>query len=107
MRDAFSFKRTARLPSREMTLKSAAAFDLATASSVKFVYREMGVDERREIAAVTVDAPTKKIRVEFGDTDVATIARYEWHVEVVIGGKTMCFPESGYYTFSVTELIEA
>jgi hypothetical protein len=107
MRDAFSFKRTERLPSREMTLKSAATFDLASASSVKFVYRTKGIVERRELAAVVVDAPAKRIRVDFGDTDVAIVGKFEWHIEVVLGGKLMTFPEGGFFTFAVTGNIEA
>jgi hypothetical protein len=106
MKDAFGCKRGARLPSREMTLKSSASFDLAAASSVTFVYRTMGVVERNEIVAVVVDAPTKKIRIDFADLDVDVEARYEWHVEVVFSSKRMDFPEVGFYTFSVTENIE-
>jgi hypothetical protein len=107
MFDAFSFKRTSRLPSREMTLKSAAAFDLTLASSIKFVYRALGGTGRNEIVAVVVDATANRIRVDFADADVATVGQYEWHVEAVFAAKTMCFPESGFYTFSVTEMIEA
>lgn len=107
MADKFSFKKGARLPSREMTLSSAAAFDLAQASSVTFVYRTQGVIERRTIVAVVVDAPTKKVRVDFGDVEVGTIGKFEWHIEAVISGKTMCFPERGFYTFSVTDTIAA
>lgn len=107
MRDSFVFKRTSRLPSREMTLKSTAVFDLAAASSVKFVYRTLGVDERNEISAVVTDAPNKRIRVDFADLDVDTIARYQWHIEVMFTGKVMCFPEDGYFTFSVIDMIEA
>jgi hypothetical protein len=106
MADKFSFKKGARLPSREMTLTSESAFDLSTASSVTFVYRRKGIDERIVIPAVIVDAPTKKIRVDFGDVDVATIGQYEWHIEAVFSSKTMVFPERGFHTYSVTETID-
>jgi hypothetical protein len=87
-----------------MTLKSTAAFDLTQASSVKFVYRTMGGTGRNEIAAVVTSATA--IRVDFADLDVAVVARYEWHIEAVFTGKTMCFPENGYFTFSVIDMIE-
>jgi hypothetical protein len=103
MADTFSFKKGARLPSREMTLSSAAAFDLTQAASVTFVYRTQGVAERKTIAAVVLSA--SRIRVDFADTDVSTIAKYQWHIEAVFTGKTMCFPERDFYTFSVTETI--
>ncbi len=106
MPDKFSFKKGARLPSRELLLESVASFDLSAASSVTFVYRAKGVDERRTIAAVVTDAPGKRIRVDFGANDVATIGVYEWHVEAVFTGQTMCFPERGFYTFSVTDTID-
>lgn len=106
MRQAFSFKRGARLPSREMTLTSSGTFDLALASSVTFVYRKLNVVERNEIVATVVDAPTKRIRVDFGATDVDTVSVYEWHIEAVFTGKTMTFPEDGFFQFSVVETIE-
>lgn len=116
MADLFSFKKGARLPSRSLKLKSSASFDLAQASSITFVYRTKGVVERRTIAVVvfgatTYDAETEQysasITVDFGATDVATVASFEWHVEAVFSGKTMCFPEKDFYTFSVTETIAA
>lgn len=116
MADLFSFKKGARLPSRSLKLKSHASFDLAQASSITFVYRTKGVVERRTITvsvygATSYDAEEKlysaSITVDFGDSDVATIAKYEWHVEAVFSGKTMCFPEKDFYTFSVTEPIAA
>jgi hypothetical protein len=105
MADKFSFKKGAVLPSRELTLTSEATFDLSTASSVTFVYRTQGTQERKTITAVVTDAPNGKIRVDFGAPDVATIGRYEWHVEAVFSGKTMVFPERDFYTFSVTATI--
>jgi hypothetical protein len=106
MRDAFQFKRGARLPSRTMTLKSKATFDLATASSVKLVYRKVGVVERNEIVASSIDAPNKRVTFDFGTLDTDELAQYQWHVEAVFSGKRWDFPEGGFYTFSVVETIE-
>lgn len=107
MSDAFSFKKGARLPSRTLTLSGNGITTLTGVDSVTFVYRESGVTERRTIAAVITDAPNMKVRVDFGASDVAAIKKFQWHVEAVVGGLTMCFPEKGFYTFSVTEAIEA
>ncbi len=104
MTDKFSFKKGARLPSREMTLTSSTDFNLQTADSVTFVYRKKGVAERNTIAPVIL-SPTK-IRVDFGSIDVDEIAQYEWHVEAVFSSKRMDFPERSFFTFSVTETIE-
>lgn len=38
--------------------------------------------------------------------DVDVEARYEWHIEAVFSGELMCFPEIGFYTFSVGDMIE-
>lgn len=104
--DLFSFKRGARLPTRTITLVGNGLTNLDGIDGVKFVYRTAGVEERKEIVASVADSAAMKVQVAFGATDVAVEAKYQWHVEVTIGGLIMCFPEKGFFTFSVTDTIE-
>ena len=106
MADLFSFKKGARLPSRTITLVGNGLTTLTGIDNAKFIYRKSGVVERTEILAVVVDVDLLQIRVDFAALDVDEISKYQWHVEVTIGGLVMCFPEKGFYTFSVTETIE-
>lgn len=106
MSTLFSIKKGARLPSVEMTLTSASAYDLATATSVNFVYRTKGVAERTVVALVVVDAPTKLVRLDLSAAEVDTIGKFQCHVEVTIDGKVMTFPHKGFDEFEVTETIE-
>ena len=109
MADAFSFKRTARLPIRVITLagNGLSNLDGIDPGSVKFVYRQAGVEERKEIAGTVQDSAAMKVAIPFGAIDVATEGKYQWQIEVTVGGLTMCFPEKGFYTFAVTDNIEA
>jgi hypothetical protein len=107
MADAFSFKKGVRLPSRTITLSGNGLTTLVGVDQVVFVYRKKGVAERNEIIAVVTDAAAMKVRVDFGALDVDEIATYQWQCEAVVGGERMAFPEKGFYTFSVTENIEA
>lgn len=106
--DAFSYKRGARLPVRIVTLAGNGLSDLSSldVGSILFVYRTIGVDERKTITATIFDSPTMKIRVDFGAIDSATLGKYQWHIEAQVGGLTMCFPEKGFYSFSITDQIE-
>lgn len=109
MSDVFSYKKGMRLPSRIITLAGNGITTLTELDpgSIKFVYRKKGVAERVEIAASIVSASAKTIEVDFGAVDTDEIAQYQWHVEATVGGLTMAWPERGFYTFSVTEAIEA
>lgn len=102
----FTVKKTARLPSIELTLTSTATYDLAAASSVNFVYHPKGGTGRTIVPLVTVDAPTKKVRLDLGSADVAVLGAFSCHVEVTIGGKVMCFPQKGFDEFQVTDTLE-
>lgn len=107
-RDAFSYKRGMRLPSRIITLVGNGVTNLTAIDpgSIKFVYRPKETNQRKEIAASVVDAALMKIDVDFGAVDTSVAAQYQWHVEATIGGLVMAWPEKGFYTFSVTETIE-
>lgn len=105
--DAFSFKRGARLPVRIVTLSGNDLSNLDGIASATFVYRAIGVDERKEIAATVYDSAAMQVSVAFGAIDVATEGKYQWQVEVDVGGLVMTFPEKGFYTFSITDNIEA
>lgn len=105
--DLFSYKKGMRLPSRVLTLDGNGIASLAELDpgSIRFVYRKKGVAERNEITPTIVDAAARKIRVDFGAIDTNTIAAYQFHVEGMVGGKLLAWPERGFYTFSVTETI--
>lgn len=107
MKDAFSYKKGMRLPSRFITLAGNGVTSLTQldVGSIKFVYRKTGVAERNAIDATIVDAAAMRISVDFGTVDTDEIAQYQWHVEAKIGGLPMAFPEVGFYTFSVTDTI--
>ncbi len=106
MAQLFSIKKGARLPSQTLTLRSTAVYDLATASSVDFVYRKKGVSERIVVPLVVVDATAKTVRLDPGTGEVDLIGIFECHVEVTIGGLVMPFPSEGFDTFKVTSTIE-
>lgn len=108
LRDAFSFKRGMRLPSRIVTLvgNGLANLDSIDPGSIKFVYRKKGVVERNLITATVVSSTAMTIKVDFGTLDTDELARYEWHIEATIGGLGLAWPERDFYTFSVTETIE-
>ncbi len=106
MSTLFSVKKSARLPSVELTLTSSVVYDLATATTVNFVYRQKGVAQRVVVAMIVTDAPNKKARLDLGVADVATVGKYQCHVEVTIGVKIMTFPNKGFDEFEVTDTIE-
>lgn len=106
MSTLFSLKKGARLPSVELTLTSTTTYDLADASSVLFVYRAKGSTERVTETLTVTDAPTKKVQLDVTAAMVDTVGKFDCHVEVVIGGKTMCFPNVGFDDFVVANTIE-
>lgn len=101
----FSVKRGARLPSIVLTLASSATYDLVTAASVNFVYRSKGSAARVVVPLTVVDATAKTVRLDLAATDVAVADKFQCQVEVTIGGKVMCFPQTGFDEFAVTETI--
>lgn len=105
--DQFTFKKGARLPVRIFTLAGNGLANLDGIAGADFVYRRMGVEERKTIAATVSDSAALQVSVAFGALDVATEGKYQWHIEVDVGGLVMCFPEKGFNTFSVTDNIEA
>lgn len=111
MPDLFSFKRGIYGPARIVTLNGNGLTNLDGIDSVKFVYRTLvdgvPVEERNEIVATVHDSAAMQVLVTFSALDVDVEAKYQWQVEVVVGGVTMAFPEKGFYTFSVTDNIEA
>jgi hypothetical protein len=110
MADAFSFKRGASAPDRLVVLDGNDVTDLDAldGGTLKFIYRTAGVVELNEIAAAIEGPGTDlTIRVAFDTVDTETIAKYQWHIEAQLSGKKMYWPEKGFYTFSVTENIEA
>lgn len=110
MADAFSFKRGASAPDRLVTLAGNNVTDLSAldGGTIKFIYRRAGVTELNEIAAA-IEGPTTDlvVRVAFDAINTETIAKYQWHIEAQVSGKKMYWPEKGFYTFSVTDNIEA
>jgi hypothetical protein len=111
MADSFSFKRGARLPVRVITITGNGLTNLDVIDSAKFVYRALvdsvPVEERREIAASVFDSDAMQVSVAFAALDVSVEGKYQWHIEVAVSGLLMYFPEKGFYTFSVTDNIEA
>lgn len=105
-KDSFSFKRGARLPARIVQLAGNGLTSLDGISGATFVYRKIGISERKTIAANVHDSAAMQVSVAFGAIDVATEGKYQWQIEVDIGGLVMSFPEKGFYTFSITDNIE-
>ena len=104
MAQLFSLKKGARLPAQTWTLTSSAAFDLTTASSVKFVYRLKGTVERVETTLVVVSAAVVRLDADVGISD--SEGTHQCHVEAVWGGLRMDFPNEGFDTFKITPTIE-
>ncbi len=106
MAELFSIKKGVQLPSQTWTLDTSASLDLASATSVDFVYRKKGVAERVVKALTVTDAPTKEVRLDLAIDEVDLIGTFQCQVEVTIGGKVMAFPHEGFDTFKVTANIE-
>jgi len=108
MSDAFSYKRGMRLPNRIITLAGNGLSNLDTVDpgSLNFVYRTSGfTGERKVIAAAISESAAMKIEVDFASIDTSVVAKYQWQVEATIGGLPLAWPESGFYTFSITDTI--
>lgn len=106
MSAAFTLKRTARLPSRAITLSGNGITTLQGIDSCAFVYEAAAGGTPVSLTATVTDAANMVIRVDFGATDVATVGTYKWHIKVTQGGLDMYFPEVGFYTFAITPTLE-
>lgn len=102
----FTMKLGALLPEIELTLTPTGfTYDLAAATSVEFHYRKKddATAPVETIACVMTDAPNKKVKLTPTAALVDTLGKYDCHVEIVIGGKSLYIPQKGFDWFEVTD----
>lgn len=87
-----------------LTLPDDMAYDLSSATSVKFIMRKRGASTTKVNAAASVtDAVNGRVQYAWTGTDTDTIGTYEGEFEVTVSGKKYTFPNDSHLIVIVTD----